>query len=136
MAGEIHIQGLAEFRRELKAADRDAPKGIRIAGNNAAKIVVTTAKPRVPRLTGRAASTVRAASTQSAGRVSGGNKRAPYYPWLDFGGRVGRNNSVKRPFIKTGRYIWAAFVDEKPAVERELRDQLVGLAQQQGWSVR
>lgn len=33
----------------------------------------------------------------------------PYYPWLDFGGRVGRHNSVSRPFQTRGRYIFEGF---------------------------
>lgn len=139
MQGQIRITGLNEFRRALRRIDRDAPKGLRKAGNKAADIVVAEAKPRVPvgpAKGGHAKTSIRAASTASAARVRGGGKRFPYYPWLDFGGRVGRNNSVHRPFIKSGRYIWAAFVAERDRVEGVLRDELTDVARQAGARVR
>ncbi|MGE3414113.1 MAG: HK97 gp10 family phage protein [Dehalococcoidia bacterium] len=128
----IRVTGLKEFRRNLRAMDKNLPKGLRLAGNAAAQIVVDTARPRVPRLTGRAAGSVRASSTQGAARVSGGGARVPWYPWLDFGGRVGRNRSVRRPFLKEGRYIWAAFADRRADVQDRLRDELVKVARGAG----
>ena len=138
MAGEIKIHGLREFNRGLRRIDNNAPKGLRLAGNQAADIVVREAKPRVPSgpaKGGYALSSVRAASTRTAARVSGGSKRFPYYAWLDFGGRVGRNNSVRRPFIKKGRYIWPAFVDNRGAVQDKMHDELVNVAQSAGIGV-
>lgn len=135
MAGEIRISGLREFHRELKGISREAPKGLRLAGNTAAGLVVSGAKPRVPvgpAKGGHALTSVRASSTRTAARVSGGSKRYPYYAWLDFGGSVGRNNSVHRPFIKRGRYIWPAFVDEKPQIERTLHQELIAVARRAG----
>lgn len=104
----IKIEGLAEFTRNLRKLDSDLPKTVRVALNSAADVVIDYARPRVPRRSGRAASTIKARSTRTAVRVAGGGRRAPYYPWLDFGGRVGRRKSVKRPFIGEGRYLWAA----------------------------
>lgn len=135
MAGEIRVRGLREFNRNLRQIDREAPKGLRLAGNAAAGIVVRHAKPRVPvgpPKGGHALSSLRASSTRTAARVSGGNKRFSYYAWLDFGGRVGRHNSVHRPFIKRGRYIWPAFVDNRAHVQDELHEALVGVALRAG----
>lgn len=131
----IQIRGLKEFNRGLRQVDRQAPKGLRLAGNKAADVIIQTALPRIPRRSGRAAGSVKAASTRTAARIQGGGSRAPYYPWLDFGGRVGRNNSVHRPFIREGRYIWAAFADRRPAVVETLHDELVKVAQSAGWDV-
>ena len=138
MAGEIHVSGLREFNRNLRAIDRDAPKGLRKAGNDAAALVVKAAKPRVPTgpsAGGHALSSVRASSTRTAARVSEGSKRFPYMAWLDFGGRVGRNRSVHRPFVKRGRYLWPAFVDERPAVQSELERALIVVARAAGVDV-
>ena len=129
---KIEVHGLREFRTNLRRMDRNLPKGLRTAGNKAAEVVVKHAKPKVPRRTGKAAGSVRAASTQSAARVAGGGARVPYYPWLDFGGAVGRNNSVKRPFYKTGRYIWKSFAEHKGQVQDELHDALVEVAEGAG----
>lgn len=142
MSGEltrIEVHGLREFRRNLRQMDRGLPKGLRVAGNKAAALVVAKAKPKVPTgpaKGGHARDSIRAASTQSAARVAGGGARYPYYPWLDFGGKVGRKDSVRRPFIKEGRYIWAAFSDNRRAVERELADALRDVADAAGLRVR
>ncbi|WP_307962251.1 hypothetical protein [Salinispora arenicola] len=54
--------------------------------NDAAQVVVDWARPRVSRRSGRAARSLRVASTGKAVRVRAGGARVPYYPWLDFGG--------------------------------------------------
>jgi hypothetical protein len=137
--GRIEVRGLREFNRVLRRIDRDAPKGLRLAGNKAAQLVVDTAQPRVPTGPGRgghAKSSIKAASTRTAARIRAGGKRYPYYPWLDFGGRVGRNRSVRRPFLKEGRYIWKSYADERARVEGILRDELTDLARSSGAGVR
>lgn len=135
MTEPIKIQGLAEFRRNLKTISGDLPKAIRVAGNKAADIVVADAQPKVPVGPGRgghAASSIRAKSTQTAARVAGGSKKFSYYPWLDFGGKVGPRRSVKRPFIKTGRYIYKSFDDRSQQVWDKLSEALVDVARQAG----
>jgi len=136
MTEAVKIEGLREFKRALKDVDSGLPKALRLAFNDAADVVVSDAKPRVARRSGRAAGTVRAKSTQTKARVSGGGARAPYYPWLDFGGSVGRNRSVKRPFIgKTGRYIYKAFFSRRSDFVDGLEEQLHDLARKSGLEV-
>lgn len=135
MQDPIKVEGLAEFSRSLKRLDSSLPKALRIALNQAADVVVREALPRIPKRTGRAKSTVKAMSTRTASRVSGGSKRAPYYPWLDFGGRVGRNRSVERPFYKSGRYIYQAYYDKTDEVQAALTGALVDVARQAGLEV-
>lgn len=138
MSEPIKIEGLAEFRRNLKKIDSELPKAIRLAANEAANIVVDEAKPRVPRGPGRgghAADSIKAGSTGTAARIKGGGRRFSYYPWLDFGGRAGRNKKVKRPFLKTGRYIWKAFDDRSGDVWKKLSDGLVDVARSAGVEV-
>lgn len=138
MSEPIKIDGLAEFRRNLKTISGDLPKALRLAGNEAANIIVNDAQPKVPVGPGRgghAASSIRASSTQNAARVTGGGKKYPYYPWLDFGGRVGKRKSVSRPFMKTGRYIWKSFDDNSDRVRERLTEALIDVARQAGVEV-
>lgn len=131
----IRIEGLNEFRRNLKRMDSDLAKKIRLAGNVAAKLVVNEAKPRVPSgpgIGGHAASSIKAASTSKAARISAGGAKYPYYPWLDFGGRVGKNKSIHRPFLKRGRYIWASYAELQPEIEDVLLQELNDLARSAG----
>jgi hypothetical protein len=115
----IKIDGLNAFVRNLKKLDSDLPKGVRVAFNSAADIVVQAARPDIPKRTGAAAGSVRARSTQTAARVVGGGAKASYYPWLDFGGKVGRGKSVARPFYTEGRYIYAAYFRKRDSGEFE-----------------
>lgn len=126
MTDAIKIDGLAVFTRNLKKLDSDLPKALRIAFNTAADVVVTDARMNIPTKSGKAKASVVARSTATASRVVGGSKRVPYYPWLDFGGRVGKRGSVTRPFIKHGRYIYNAYFDNQSRyadlVEKALLD--------------
>jgi hypothetical protein len=130
----IRIDGLAEFARNLGKLDRELPKALRIAMNQAADLVVADARPNVPKRTGRAAKTIRAASTRTAVRVTEGGKRAPYMPWLDYGGKVGRNKSVRRPFIKEGRYLYPAYfrLRDSGKIQEVLAGALIDVAAQAG----
>lgn len=137
MAEAIKVQGLAEFSRNLKKLDADLPKALRIALNDAADVVVGQAKPQVPRRTGRAAASIRVASTRTESRVKAGGKKAPYYPWLDFGGRVGRKKAVRRAFYKDGRYLYDAYfkVRDSGQLQDILSAALVDVARQAGVEV-
>lgn len=135
MAEAVKIEGLREFVRGLKAMDRELPKALRLAFNDAADVIVSDAKPRIPRRSGRAAGSVKARSTRTAARVVGGGSRAPYLPWLDFGGRVGRRHAVRRPFLKDGRYIYAAYDRRRGEFIETMQKNLVDLARSAGIEV-
>jgi hypothetical protein len=135
----IRITGLREFNKALKAVDDKLPSKTRLAANTAAQIVVDVAKPRVPTGPGKgghAATSIKAQSTRTAARVSAGGKKYPYYPWLDFGGKVGRHKTVKRPFLKRGRYIWDAYADNADKVEQQFTSALVDVARDAGLDPR
>lgn len=133
----IKIDGLAQFSRNLKKIDSELPKALRIAMNEAADVVVQAARPKVPKRTGRAARSIRVASTRTAVRVRAGGRRAPYYSWLDFGGRVGRRRSVIRPFLKEGRYLYKEYFDLRDSGElrQVLERALLNVVEQAGIEV-
>jgi hypothetical protein len=131
----IMIEGLAEFRKNLKTVESGLPKTLRLVGNAGAELIVDWARPRVPSDSGRARATVRAASTQTQGRVVGGGTRAPYYPWLDFGGRVGREDSVRRQFREGGRYIYPGLAARRDEVHERLLAGLLELCRSAGVEV-
>jgi hypothetical protein len=135
VAEPIRVEGLKEFSRNLKKLDGDLPKALRIALNEAADIVVSGARSRIPRRTGRASASVKARSTRTASRVVGGSNRVPYYPWLDFGGRVGKGKSVRRPFLKEGRYIYASYFANSDEFAKVLEEALLDVARQAGVEV-
>lgn len=123
----LTVDGLVEFSRAVSALSTAAPRALRLALNGVADVVVGVARPRVPTLTGRAARSIRPRSTRNAIRIAAGGDRAPYYPWLDFGGHVGLHGTAHRPFMKEGRYLYPAYFETRRSgeideiLERELR---------------
>lgn len=131
----IKVDGLAKFSRDLRKVDAELPKALRVSFNRAAGIVVDWAQPRVPRRSGRASRSVKARSTRTAVRVAAGGPRVPYFPWLDFGGKVGRRRSVDRPYKKSGRYLWAGYAANRDQVADVMADELRKVASSTGWDV-
>jgi hypothetical protein len=132
VADPIKIEGLAEFTRNLKRLDTDLPKALRIAFNACADVVVADARGSIPTRSGKAKASVKARSTSTASRIVGGSTKVPYYPWLDFGGHVGRRRSVRRPFLKEGRYIYAAYFDNQARYAELVEQALLDVARQAG----
>ena len=132
---KVSVDGLKEFRKGLKQLDSSLPKGLRVALNESSAFLIDKTRRVIPHRSGKAAGSLTARSTQSAVRVGIGGKRAPYYPWLDYGGSVGRNNSVKRPFLKEGRYLYPTFRDHRAEFQKILEAALVGVARGAGLEV-
>lgn len=109
----INVSGLRQLSRQLRAIDSDLPKALRAALNEAAQDVIDEARPKIPVKSGRARRALKAASTRTESRVRAGGRIAPYYPWLDFGGRTGRKKAHLRPFLKDGRYLYKTYDDLK-----------------------
>jgi hypothetical protein len=126
----VTVEGLNEFRRKLKDMDSALPKQLRMVLNESADVIVGDARPRVARRSGRAQNTVRAKSTQSKARVSGGGRKAPYYPWLDFGGQI--PSGPRRPFLSRGRYIYHAYFRHRDEFRGRLFDSITDLARDAG----
>lgn len=131
----IEVTGLRELRASLKQADAMLPRQIRIALNKASELVISYAQPRVPRRSGRAAASLKVRSSQTQARIAAGGTKAPYYPWLDFGGAVGPNKSVKRPFYSEGRYIYPGLRKNRDEITQVMSDALTELARNAGFEV-
>lgn len=133
----IKVDGLNEFVRNLRKLDSEVPKMLRVSLNAVAGLIVDDAKPRVPHRTGRAAGSIVARSTRTQARVKAGGRKAPYYPFLDFGGRVGRKRSVKRPFLADGRYLYGSYYDMRASgkIDEALTKALLSAAASAGIEV-
>lgn len=131
----IKVTGLREFQRALKGADAALPKRLRVVLNDAATIVINWATARMPRVTGRAIASVKARSSQRESRVAIGGTRAPYVPWLDFGGSTGPNKSVHRPFLGDGRYLYPGLRANHDEVTKIMEAGLLQLGAEAGLEV-
>lgn len=134
--GKIQITGLRDFQRQLRDMDAGLPKQLRLVLNEATGLVIDYAQPRIPRVTGAAAASLKARSTQREARVAVGGRRAPYYPWLDFGGegRI-KGRPAKREFIKSGRYVYKGLEVKRPQITELMAAGLAQLARDAGLEV-
>jgi hypothetical protein len=131
----VQVQGLADFARAVRAVDKESAKALRVAMNGCATFLINKAKPKIPKRTGRAADSLKARSTQKAVRIAIGGRRAPYYPWLDFGGRTGPHRSVVRPFQSDGRYLYPTLADSRGEFQRIMEQAIARVAQDAGLDV-
>ncbi len=132
---KIGIEGLTQLQRGLRAIDKGAPKQLRVALNEASDLLITRTRPLIPRLTGKAAASLKARSTRTSARVGMGGRRAPYVPWLDFGGRTGRRRSVVRTFYPEGRYLYPTLAKVRPEIETSLGNALTRVVRDAGLDV-
>jgi hypothetical protein len=130
----IKVTGLREIQASLKAMD-DTGKQLRLALNEVAELVVTTAKSRAPSRSGALRGTIRVASTQRTAAVRMGSARVPYAGFIDFGGRVGHERKIRRPFIKDGRILYPSYYGQKAAISELLDKTLTDLCEARGLKV-
>jgi hypothetical protein len=131
----IKVEGLREARARLKALGDGQQKMIRLALNDAGAVIVDNTAPWIPSRTGRTRSTLKVRSTQSKAVVVGGGNRAPWYPWLDFGGAVGRKGSVYRKFYREGRFAWRTLGKRRTEVVEAVDTALVNAVREAGFEV-
>lgn len=131
----LEVEGLAGVQRSLRQIGPAAAKGLRLALNEAADLLINKVTPQIPSRTGAARRSLKARSSQKAVRIAVGGKRAPYYPWLDFGGRTGRNRSVLRPFKAEGRYLYPGLRANRAEIEKLIERRLREVAEDAGLEV-
>ena len=149
MANEgVHVTGIPELSRALKAVDAALYKELRLGMKRIADHVVGKAQQRMPFDTGTAAKSVRPRATAKGAAIAfprGGDRGKPdYFPWLDFGGSTGRGHrvgqawsgSIVRDTPKGGRYIYPAIGESRDYIGREAYDLIEDVAHRNGFETR
>lgn len=134
--GKIQITGLREFQRALKAADAGLPQRLKMVLADVSDTVIKAAEPDVPNISGAARGSLKRRLGGREARIAAGGRRAPYYPWLDFGGegRV-RGRPAARPFIRGGRYLYPALDRKRDDITQTLSEAMTALARDAGLDV-
>jgi hypothetical protein len=124
----VHIRGIKELQAAFRAVSDDLPKELRVEFLAIAEYVVGVAQQRMPYGSGKAASSVKPRASQRGAGIAFGGSKAPYMPWLDFGGSVGRGHqpgqawsgAIKRPWmgkpLGSGRYIYPAIEESREEI--------------------
>jgi phage gpG-like protein len=124
----VRIEGLREFRRDLRALERDAPKALNVAFKEAAQPMVSRAQQLTPRRTGRLASSIRA--TTRGDRLFIGS-RLPYASLLHWGGVI-RPKGAPITFRRT-EFITRAVADKQDELIDRLGDAIEDSARRHDW---
>lgn len=136
MTTGVRVTGLREVQAAFRKVDADIPKGLRDELRPVAQMIAGESAAKVPWITGTAARSITPTATQRGAGISMGGARAPYMPWLDFGGSVGRNDSVKRPVIRGGRYVYPTIEEKMPEIVDAVEAAVVNAAKRAGFEVR
>jgi hypothetical protein len=125
----VKVRGIRELSRAFKDVDAALPRDLKTSFLRVAQRVVGLAQQRMPYKSGKAAGSVKARASSRGASIAFGGTAAPYMPWLDFGGSVGRGHkkgvawsgSVKREWRGipggSGRYIYPAISEARPETE-------------------
>jgi HK97 gp10 family phage protein len=135
MAGTVTIDGLKEFNKALRTVDKSAPKMTKQALNECSDFLISKTKPLIPVRKGNARASLKKRSSQSQVKIVVGGARARYYPWLDFGGRVGRKKKTVRRFIQSGRYLYPTLAKNQKQFVRIAQEGLAKVAKDAGLDV-
>jgi hypothetical protein len=132
----MQVTGLREFQKSLRDADANLPKQLRLVLNEAGQVIIDYAQPRFARKSGAAVGSLKLRSSQRAVRLAYGGRKAPYAPWLDFGGQ-GRvhGRPGKRPFIAEGRYLYPGLRARADEIQNVMAAGLTRLASEAGMEV-
>lgn len=126
LKGGITIDGVRELQKNLRQLDVDAMKEFRQDLIAIGQDIVHDAQGHIPVKTGRALQSMKASADLKGAYVQGGRNSVPYYAWLDFGGTLrptgGRRNTITRPHIRRGRYLFPAIDRHLDQIERQAVD--------------
>lgn len=135
---KLEMKGLRELQASLARVAPEAKREFSAELKAIGGLVQADTQAAMPRRKGKARRSVKVKIVTRRGfegvQISEGGAIAPYTPWLDFGGTVGRGRrssarvtiygggrvsvqrggsrgtgSVVRPFIKDGRYLYPAY---------------------------
>jgi len=115
----VYVSNLAEVRKYLRKIHPDLVPVLR---EDLKSAIIQNTLPailrKIPKKSGYAQFTLKARSGGNTLYVLAGGKSsvAPYYGWLDFGGTLkgrgrGRNQTIVRPIIKRGRYVYPGILE-------------------------
>lgn len=105
---KVKARGLDGFMHEMEVAEERLTEGVRDLMGDLSKEAASDARDNARRgkKSGDAMNSIRA-----MGPVVRAGDDIPYYGFADFGGRVGKDRSIVRTYIKGGRWLFPAVRD-------------------------
>lgn len=124
---KIEVQNLGKFTSSLRKVNDGLPSAMKEGFTKIADIVRDATRAKMPHRSGDAKGSVTSRGKQRGAAIAVGGQKAPYYPWLDFGGSVGRGHmpgkawsgAIKRDVIPKGRYLYPSIAENSDTIKRE-----------------
>lgn len=132
----IRVLGIRELVSAFRAVDREIPSEMKTSLFGIVASIAGKIASKFPYVGGGAAGSVKPKASPRGGAIVFGGTAAPYAPWLDFGGRVGRNKSISRPFIRKGRYVYPTIAESHDEIARKVEEAVIRVAEQNSFGVR
>lgn len=140
----VKVRGLRELSSAFRKMDVELPKALKGEFLGVAQGIAGKVQQRMPHISGRAQGSVKARASVRGASIAAGGRAAPYYQFLDFGGSTGRGHkpgaagsgSIKRRFVKGGRYIYPALAEHRDDIEKAVDEAVEKVARSAGFATR
>ncbi len=137
----VNVSGISEVSGAFKQVDARLPKELQKKLKAVADHVIGVAQQKMPYQSGAAETSLKPRATGRgsasilfpAGGPDSAHDPVGYYPWLDFGGKTGRQHGIKRPVIKGGRYLYPAIAESQAYISNAVDDAIETLAKEAGF---
>jgi len=125
----VNVRGIRELSAAFRKVDAEIGQELKDAFMAVAARVVAIAQQRMPHKSGAAMASVKPRASQKGAGIAFGGTKAPYMPWLDFGGSVGRGHkpgvawsgAIGRDWLGKpggdGRYVYPAISEARDDTE-------------------
>ena len=133
---KVEVRGIRELSSAFKRVDAELPKELKAAFLRIAGSVTDVARGKVPVISGKAASSIKPRASARGASIAFGGTAAEYFPWLNFGGRVGRNQSIVRERVEPDRYIYATIIAKRGETEAAVDGAVKEVARQAGFETK
>lgn len=105
----LKVTGLGDLQKAVATLGPAGERELYAVMGSASKLIVAAARPLVPERTGRARGSLKVVPSNKKIAIQAGGDVAPYFGWLDFGGRVGRKKHTWRTRTDGGRYVYPTY---------------------------
>lgn len=146
----VEVRGLKELSAAFQQLDDDTAQRLKASMLDISQGVVSVATALVVADvgSGKASSSIKAKASTRGASIAFGGTRAPYFPWLDFGGSVGRGHKVGvawsgaiirdwkgRP-AGDGRYVYVAIKEQGPTIRAKVGEAIEAAIASAGFEFR
>lgn len=144
----VRVTGVAQVASAFRRVDASLPGELKTEFRQVAEHVAGRARSKVPNITGAARGSIKTRATSRSAAIAFGGQAAPYMPWLDFGGSVGRGHrpgqywsgSIKRDWRGvpngSGRYVYPAIAESRQFIADRVDEAIEKVSRQAGFTTK